>query len=263
MLRIGIAQIDITLGDRKANFRRVEEWMEKHCAPSDIETAIVLPEIFDVGYVIDEAQRWADPEASEAASFLGGLAKRFGVWFAGGSVLASSGGAAFNRALVINPDGNYISHYDKVHLVPMMDEDKYLRGGASQCYFEIGGVKCCCAICYDLRFCEWFRMAALDGAQLCFLSAEWPEARIEHWKVLLRARAVENMMFVAACNRTGESPSDKFGGHSAVIDPWGAAVYECGAGEDAVFVNIEPEDADKARRFIKAFDMRRPELYKL
>lgn len=263
MLRIGIAQIDIKLGERAANFRAVAEWLKRHHTPSDTETVVVLPEMFDVGYVIDEAEKYADRGAAQAAEFLGGLARRHGLWFAGGSVLAMTEEGAVNRALVVDPRGEYVAHYDKVHLVPMMDEEKYLRGGAEQCLFEIGGVKCSCAICYDLRFCEWLRMGALAGARLCLISAEWPAARIEHWRTLLRARAIENMMFVAACNRVGASPAERFGGHSAVIDPWGKILYEGGREEEGVFVRIEPREADEARGFIKAFGMRRPELYRL
>ena len=129
MLRIGLAQMDIKLGDREANFAAVEEWMKKYWTPSETETAVVLPEMFDVGYVIDEAEKYADRGAERAVEFLSGLARRYDVWFAGGSALAWADGAAVNRALVVNPRGEYVAHYDKVHLVPMMDEDKYLRGG--------------------------------------------------------------------------------------------------------------------------------------
>ena len=263
MLRIGLAQMDIKLGDREANFAAVEEWMKKYWTPSETETAVVLPEMFDVGYVIDEAEKYADRGAERAVEFLSGLARRYDVWFAGGSGLAWADGAAVNRALVVNPRGEYVAHYDKVHLVPMMDEDKYLRGGSEFCAFDLGGVKCALAICYDLRFCEWFRMGALAGAQLFFISAEWPRPRIGHWRTLLRARAVENMMYIAACNRVGDTPSDSFPGYSAVIDPWGAPLCEAAEAPFGAFVEIEPRKAEEARRFIKALEMRRPELYKL
>lgn len=263
MLRIGIAQIDVKLGERAANFRAVSEWMERHYTPSATDTLIVLPEMFDVGYVISRAERYGDRDARCAAGFLGGLAVKYNVCFAGGSVLALTENGAVNRALVVTPDGKLAAHYDKVHLVPMMDEEKYLEAGSRLCVFDFGGARINIAVCYDLRFCEWLRMGALAGAQLCVLSAEWPSPRIEHWRVLLRARAIENMMFVAACNRVGVTGSDVFGGHSAVIDPWGAVLYEGGAGEDAAFVEIDPGEVLRGRNFIKAFEMRRPELYKL
>lgn len=263
MLRIGLAQIEVKLRDRAENFKTVERWMERYHTPSDTETIVVLPEIFDVGYVIGEAGRYADREAAQAAEFLGGLARRYNVWFAGGSVLAMTEEGAVNRALLINPQGEYLAHYDKVHLVPMMDEEKYLRAGSAPGLFEIGGVKINNVICYDLRFCEWLRMGALAGAQLCLVSAEWPVSRIEHWSTLLRARAIENMMFVAACNMVGATEADDFGGRSAVVNPWGRTLYEGGEGEEGAFICIEPRESDEIRGYIKAFDMRRPELYRL
>ena len=76
MLRIGLAQMDIKLGDREANFAAVEEWMKKYWTPSETETAVVLPEMFDVGYVIDEAEKYADRGAEHAVEFLSRLARR-------------------------------------------------------------------------------------------------------------------------------------------------------------------------------------------
>ncbi|OUO93473.1 carbon-nitrogen family hydrolase [Cloacibacillus sp. An23] len=263
MLRIGLAQLDVKPGDREANFAAAEEWMKKYWTPSETETAVVLPELFDVGYVIDEAGKYADKDAERAAGFLSRLAREYGVWFAGGSVLAMTDAGAVNRALVVNPLGEYVTHYDKAHLVPMMEEDKYLRSGSEFRTFEIGGAKCALAICYDLRFCEWFRMGALAGAQVFFISAEWPRPRIEHWRLLLRARAVENMMYIAACNRVGDTPADSFPGYSAVIDPWGAALCEAGEAPFGAFVEIDPQKAEEARRFIKTLEMRRGELYRL
>ncbi|MDO9543810.1 MAG: nitrilase-related carbon-nitrogen hydrolase, partial [Synergistaceae bacterium] len=90
MLRVGIAQIDIKLGDRNANYKNVETWMGKYFKPSETETLIVLPEIWDVGYAIEEAEKYADPEGLQAAKFLGELAKKYNVWFAAGSVLAGT-----------------------------------------------------------------------------------------------------------------------------------------------------------------------------
>lgn len=268
MLKLCLAQMDVKLGDRDRNFAAAEEWTETNAAllmpkGDDCPSVIVLPEMFDVGYVIDEAAKYADEGAELALGLLSRLARRFGVWFAGGSVLARDGDSFVNRALVVAPDGSCAASYDKAHLVPLMDEEKYLAAGSELCVVEIGGVKCQLAVCYDLRFCEWLRMGALAGAELAIISAEWPDRRIEHWSALLRARAIENMMFVAGCNRVGLSPSARFGGRSAVIDPWGAALWEGGEEEASGFVTIDPAESRKARSFIRAFDMRRPELYRL
>ncbi|MDO5562181.1 MAG: carbon-nitrogen family hydrolase [Synergistaceae bacterium] len=262
MIRIGVAQIDVKIGDREANYRRVEKWMEEYYTPSATETVVILPEIWDVGYAIEEPKKYGDPDAKQAIEFLGSLAKKYNVWFAGGSVLAQTAEGAFNRALVINPKGEYVNHYDKAHLIPLMDEDKYLKDGKRECLFDVAGLTAGCVICYDLRFCEWLRLYALHGAKVLFISAEWPTIRIDHWRALLKARAIENMMYVVACNRVGNSKNTEFGGHSVILDPWGEIVYEAGKNEAGAFIEINPEQVQQIRDHLKVFEVRHPELYK-
>ena len=261
MLRVGVAQIDIKLGDREVNFQRVEKWMNDNYSHSNNETVVVLPEMWDVGYAIEDAAKFADPDGMLSAEFLGKLAKKHSVWFAGGSVLAKTSEGVMNRAQVINPSGEYITHYDKVHLIPLMDEHLYLKSGKELSLFDIAGVSASCVICYDIRFCEWMRLGALRGSKICFISAEWPTVRIEHWRTLLRARAIENMMFIVACNRVGNSKNTDFGGRSVILDPWGNVLYEAGDKEDGAFVDIDPVKAQEVREHLKVFEVRRPELY--
>lgn len=262
MLRVGLAQIDIRLGDRAANRERVREWMRTCCRPGDTVTAIVLPEIWDVGYAIEEAEKYADREGLSGAEFLSGLAREYGVWFVGGSVLAGTENGPVNRAQVIDPAGSLVGTYDKVHLIPLMDEQKYLKAGDEKLIFDIAGTTAGCVICYDIRFCEWVRCYALQGTEVLFVSAEWPTIRIDHWKALLRARAIENMMYVVACNRVGNSKNTEFGGTSLVFDPWGEIVYEGSDREEGHFVEIDPGKVKGIRDHLQVFNMRRPELYK-
>ena len=261
MLHAGLAQIRICIGDRARNQERVREWMAV-CKRGPHPTVVVLPEIWDVGYALDRKDELADEEGREAALFLGGLARQYGVWFVGGSVLARTASGIVNRAQVVDPSGRLVAWYDKIHLVPMLDEPLHLVGGNARCIFSIAGTTACCAVCYDLRFCEFIRRCALDGAKVLFVSAEWPEERIEHWSVLLRARAIENMMYVVACNRVGASGGIRFGGASMVIDPWGVVLHQGSAdAEEDAFVSFDPAVADQARTYLQVFDMRKPELY--
>jgi len=128
-------------------------------------------------------------------------------------------------------------------------------------YFNIGDIPAALAICYDLRFCELTRRYATEGAELQFFAAEWPVSRIGHWCTLLQARAIENMMFVAACNRVGTTNGTLFGGHSMVVDPWGEVLYQGGMTEDFAFIEIDTSKVKKARDFLRVFEMRRPESY--
>lgn len=261
MLRVGIMQFDIVTGNREANQNKVTAWLEKYYTKSEYTTAIILPEIWDVGYALSHKESIGDEEGKTAVDFLGKLARKYNVWFVGGSVLAQNEMGFFNRAQVINPGGELVASYDKVHLIRLMDENKHFLRGKKDCRFTIDNVKCGCIICYDVRFCEWVRGYAINGTEALFISAEWPEARIDHWRALIIARAIENQMYIIACNRVGATEKWEFGGNSLIVDPWGKIVYEGGKGEEFAFHVIDTEEAKKTRSFLTVFKDRAPELY--
>jgi predicted amidohydrolase len=117
------------------------------------------------------------------------------------------------------------------------------------------------AICYDLRFPELWRRFALSGAQLVLIPAEWPVRRIEHWRLFLRARAVENQIFVAGCNRAGAGADGEYGGCSAVADPWGQVVTEGGPQPGLLFATLDLHEVDRVRNLFPFLADRRPEVY--
>ena len=261
MLRVGILQLDVQVGDRKANFSRVNELLRRAFVPSKLPTAIVLPELWDTGYALEKAQALASDEGKETATFLGDLAKKYNTWFIGGSTLAKTSAGIKNRAQVIDPRGELIAYYDKVHRFPLMDEDKYLAPGDRDCIFNWEGFESGCVICYDLRFCEWIRCYALKGIKALFISAEWPAARAKHWDILLKARAIENQMYVISCNRCGSTEKDTFDGGSLVVDPWGEVLLDAGNLEGLWFVDIDISKVDQARSTVPVFKDRVPTLY--
>lgn len=260
-IRVGILQFDIALGDRERNRETLRRSLTSSLTPSELPTAVVIPEIWDVGYALDSSDELADPEGGGNAAFLGEAAREQGVWFVGGSVLASTPKGFVNRAQVIDPQGQVVDYYDKVHLIRLMDEDKHFVPGRRMCRFDLAGVQAGCVICYDIRFCEWVRAYAVRGAEVLFVSAQWPLSRIDHWEALLRARAIENQMFVVACNRCGSTGKTRFGGRSMILGPGGETLFRAGDGEEAAFVEIETGEVAKTRAFLTVFKDRVPDLY--
>ena len=257
-MRVCALQMDIAKGDRAANHATVRRLVSEAvslCSPD----VIVLPELWSTGYALEQVRELAD-EACDAR-FLAGMAREYGFAFAGGSVLAIEGEKVFNRAQVIDCEGRYIASYDKVHLFRLMDEDRFLAPGASVSLFELGGMPCASVICYDIRFCELPRKLAVQGAEVLFVSAEWPIPRVEHWRTLLRARAIENQFYVVACNRCGVTGNTEFAGCSALIAPDGTVLAEAGTGEEIIWADIEPEVVRRVRSGIPVFADRVPELY--
>ena len=121
----------------------------------------------------------------------------------GGSVLVKEGNCYYNRAYVVNRSGQVTAEYDKVHGFSPAGEQKMFTGGNHTVHFLLDDIPCSMAICYDIRFPEFIRREALEGAKLFFVPAAWPLRRIEHWKILNQARAIENEMVVLAVNQAG------------------------------------------------------------
>ena len=260
-MRVCAMQMDVVKGNRKANYdtvrRLTEEAMQAACSPE----VLVLPELWSTGYALESAEELASPLGEEEAVFLGELAARHHVAFAGGSVLSLRDGDVYNRAQVIDREGRYVAGYDKIHLFRLMDEDKYLAQGKEALWFELGDMRCAAAICYDIRFCELIRKLAVGGAEVLFVSAEWPLPRREHWVTLLRARAIENQMYVVACNRCGVTGHEVFGGNSMIVAPDGTVLAQADTGESMVCADIDPDFVRQTRDKIQVFRDRVPSLY--
>jgi predicted amidohydrolase len=259
-MRAAAIQLDIVRGDIAHNMAAVERETAR-LAETARPDVITLPELWSTGYALPQARELATPMGQREAEFLGELARRYHVAFAGGSVLSLEGGRIFNRAQVIDAEGRYVGGYNKMHLFRPMEEDRWLAQGEQLLLFTLGGMACASVICYDIRFCELPRRLALDGAEVLFVSAEWPSPRIEHWSVLLRARAIENQLYIVACNRCGVTGSERFGGRSAIIAPDGTILAEAGEEEASISAELDTSLPSDLRRSFPVFADRVPALY--
>lgn len=259
-MHIAIIQQIIHAGDKAANYRNTKRLVEQAVSGATKPDIIVLPELWSTGYALTELQALSSDHGEEEAEFLGALARQHNTWFAGGSVAAKTPTGITNRAQIINRSGALEAYYDKVHLVPMLDEHKYLSAGNSFCLHEIEGVTFGFAICYDIRFCEFIRQLALKGAEALIIAAEWPLVRLSHWQTLLKARAIENQCYLMAANNVafGEVP---FGGHSQALAPDGSMLGQLEFQEGVLLVHIDTEKVAQIRRAVPVFKDRRSDLY--
>lgn len=124
--------------------------------------------------------------------------------------------------------GARLAAYDKTHLFTPMGEHEHYAAGDHLTTFSLDGHKCSLLICYDLRFPELFRTLALQGVELLLLPAQWPAARRYHWETLTAARAIENQLFLAACNSCGTAGETVFGGASRILGPRGELLAAAG-----------------------------------
>lgn len=235
MLRTTLVQTDILWEDAGANVAAVRRWLDR-CSPNAGEL-IVLPEMFATGFSMDVAA--VDAAAAVAREALREFAVETGCLVMGGVACAESndpggnpaGAWGRNEAFAFGPGGDELSRYQKVRTFSYTQEAKHYRRGRKIEVFAWENWRICPLICYDLRFPELFRAGLDMGAEVYVVMANWPEARVEHWVTLLRARAMENQAYVVGVNRAGTDPRYVYPGRSLVVDPHG--VIQADAGSDA------------------------------
>lgn len=257
-MKVGILQEAFVFGDVDGNYRRAEEAIAES-ARAGADT-VLLPEMWTTYFSKENMAQTADVDAARTTEFLSRLAKKYGVNVVGGSISEQCDGVFYNSSLVFNRDGEQAAYYRKAHLYQVAREHTYFTPGDEIATFELDGAKCGVAICHDISFPEWIRLYALAGVEVMFLPTGWPEAGIENWLHLSRARAIENQMFIVCANSCGVG-SFKFGGNSIVVDPNGATRLLLGEEPERRIVEIDAGDVDSARQRFNLLEERRPEYY--
>lgn len=262
MLRLALVQMAPEDGHPDRNERRVERLVREAAQHRPKPDIIVLPELWNTGYVPEKAAELADPDGRRTRERMSSLARECGIRLVAGSVAERLGdGRIVNAAYLFDEKGRTVGRYEKIHLFRPGGEHRHFAAGGRADVFSLGGVPVAVIVCYDLRFPELCRRLALQGTRVVFVPAAWPASRAAHWRLLLAARAVENQLFVAGCNRTGRVGNTAFAGGSAVFGPWGEAVAEAGDEECVVFAEIWLDRIEEARAAIPVWDDRRPDVY--
>jgi len=257
-LTLALVQMDLALGDPARNLKNARaKIVEAKARGVDI---VVLPELWSSAYDLEHAAAHASALDAGMFATIANVARENQIAIVG-SLLEARGGKTYNTATLHDARGNRVGAYRKLHLVPMLDEDKFLAGGDDARVFDAPFGKCALAVCYDLRFPELWRHYALAGARLVFIPAEWPQKRIAHWRTLLPARAIENQIFIAGCNRVGASKGETFGGNSMIVNPWGEVLAQGDEREALLIAQIDLDLVDDARAQVPVFRDRRADVY--
>ncbi len=203
---------------------------------------VVLPELWipgAFGYHGYQASATALP--GPVITSLAAIARDIGAHILAGTVIEQDGDELHNTAVLISPEGEIVYTYRKVHLFGFdHGEAEMLTPGNDVSTYELPGLTTLgMTTCYDLRFPELYRLLLDAGAQLVVVPAGWPAARLDHWLLLLRARALEDQLFVVGCNQVGTQEGVELAGHSVVVDPWGRIIAEAGVGEEMLTVDID------------------------
>jgi predicted amidohydrolase len=223
----------------------------------DLRGALVItPEMAESGFSM-HPERACD---GHSASFAQAQATARGCFLLHGFVERHAAGFR-NVVALLDPSGREQLRYAKNHLFSPAGEPRAYVAGDSIALASVGGLRLSTFICYDLRFPELWRLAALERAELLTLSACWPSVRQAHWRALAIARAIENQAFVLACNRVGQEPNAHYTGGSLIVAPDGEVLAEAGSVREVLSAEVDPDRVRTWReRFPALKDLRRSRL---
>ncbi len=217
---------------------------------------VITSELCETGFSTNPNLAYRNDSLPWAAQ----LAKRHRVWLQFGCAIRRDGRAT-NAAVIIDPSGTAVATYFKCMLFTPGEEHRAYEAGADCVVVDIGSVKVAPMICYDLRFPELWRRAALRGAELFTMGACWPDRRAHHWGPLIAARAIECQAWVVAANSCGIEPSGSCAGRTQIVSHDGLVVHTVLAGEGVATARVDLDALREWRRSFPALaDARRAHL---
>lgn len=241
-MKVAAIQHDITWEDAAATRAHVRPMIAK--AAAEGARLIVLPEMFTTGFSM-RPERIAEDEGGASEQFLHERAREHGVHLIASIAQRGADGRYRNNAVVASPTGA-LARYAKIHPFSFAGEHERYAAGTDHVTLELNGVRVSVFICYDLRFADEFWTLARD-TDLYVVPANWPQPRHEHWRALLRARAIENQAYVLGVNRVGAAKDLPHAGGSALIDPLGVTLVEGAADETVLVGEVDPDTVKQVR----------------
>ncbi len=240
-------------------------------AEKDIRLA-VLPEMFNCPYEVERFAQFAEPiPDGRTCRFLSETAAELGLYLVGGSIPEQDGYEIYNTATLWSPKGELLLKHRKVHLFDVdipggitFQESGYLSPGDKIEVIETELGVLGLGVCYDLRFPELFRSLALAGAELVLLPGAFNTTTgPSHWEILIRARAIENTFFLAACASAPHPEVDyPTWGNSMAVDPYGWVLDSAGRHQEIVYAAFDRQRLKQVRRGLPVLFQRRPEVYR-
>ncbi len=267
MFKIGLCQMKGSF-DKQESMKTAEKAIRQ--AAENGAAVISLPEMWNCPYSNDYFREYSEAEDGKTVNFLSELAAKLGVYLIGGSIPELDGDKVYNTSFSFDRSGNIIGKHRKVHLfdidvkdgIRFMESDT-LTAGRDMTVIDTEYCKIGVAICYDVRFPEWFRKMALAGAKLIVLPAAFNMTTgPAHWDLTMRARALDNQVYFAANSpaRDENGPYQAYGG-SCIVDPWGKFIAHADEKECVIYGDIDLDHVEDIRQQLPLLKHRRAELY--
>lgn len=241
-MKIGLVQYNPDWENAENNIIKIEEMIRSSGQKIDL---LVFPELTLTGFTMNSKQ-FAEDLAGVGTQYFMKLSQKLKTnIFAG--VIEKSEEGIFNSLVHFNQDGLLIARYRKIHPFGYANEDQNYRAGDEIVMTKIDIWRFGLSICYDLRFPELYRNYAKERVHIMVNIANWPVARIEHWRTLLKARAIENQCFMIGVNRVGSDPYLQYNGYSSIFDPLGNEIISKFDEENIFTSEINPEMVKEVR----------------
>ena len=268
-VRIAAVQMN-TQGDKAANLAKAEQLIDD--AARQGAQLVALPEMFNIYGTAAEIRAGREPLGGETSRFLQRKAQEHGIYVHGGSipVLVETSDKAWNMTLVYDPAGELVAGYRKIHLFDIditgkvaANESSRYDPGTEMVTFESAHGMMGLTICYDIRFPELYRALTLAGARVIFQpSAFTLYTGKDHWEPLIRARAIENQVYMVSPAQIGVHAKDQYCfGNAMIVDAWGIVLARAPERECVIVADIDYAAQDKIRAGLPSLKHRRPDVY--
>jgi predicted amidohydrolase len=241
-LKIGLVQYSPVWENKSASQDKIENILNQ-CNGMNL---LIFPEMTLTGFTM-KSKEFSEELNEGTHLFFSTIAKKLKCAVIYG-VIEKGKRKNFNTLVHLNNQGLIIKTYRKVHPFSYSKEDIYFGKGKNHVVTKVKGLKIGLSICYDLRFPELYRFYAKEKVHLIVDIANWPEARIEHWRALLKSRAIENQCYVIGVNRVGDDPKLHYNGFSSVFDPMGVEIVSVENEEKVIVVEIDKSYVDNIRQ---------------
>ena len=241
-MKIGLLQYSPVWESKEENKKKILLLLESEI---DVDL-LIFPEMTLTGFTM-KSDEFAESLQGESFNFFSELAisKKTHI-FAG--VIVKSNKRNFNTLIHIKPDGKLLKLYRKIHPFSYSDEDRFFDPGRKPARTKVKSWQVGLSICYDLRFPELYRKYGKKRVHLIVNIANWPDTRIEHWRTLLKSRAIENQCYVAGVNRVGKDPKLNYTGFSCVYDPMGKEIIAVENEERLIIAEIDKNIVQQIRK---------------
>lgn len=240
-MKIGLVQYNPEWENKKANQQKITDMI----ADLNNVELLIFPEMSLTGFTMN-SEKFAEGIQSESYKFFAEIAVSKNTNVIAG-VIERSKNSIYNTAIHINPKGRLEKLYRKIHPFSYSTEDENYDAGSRPAIGKIKKWKFGFTICYDLRFPELFRKYGKKRVHFIVNIANWPDTRIEHWRNLLKARAIENQSYILGVNRVGDDPKLHYPGFSSVFDPMGKEVITLENEERILIAELDKELIRKVR----------------